>query len=129
MSLGAMEKLAVGVLLLVLLTITAAATTEKPAKQAPTTTTTPSPPPAPTEEPAADMEMLDYVRTGALVVAFLATIFAGQEIWFMANLIFVAAFGGACYLFPEPIIAHGVSSVGFNKISNLFNDRFSFNIR
>lgn len=102
-------RFAVSLGLLLVCAAAAATTPEKTAKEAPPPARTAAAPP-PQFQAIRDMETLDYVRSGALVVAFLATAFAGQDIWLVTNLIVVSAFGTMFYFFPEPLIAYSVRS-------------------
>ncbi len=57
-----------------------------------------------------EMEVTDYLRSGAFVVAFLATAFAGKDTWMLTDTIMCASFGAIWYFFPKPLLEYQVIS-------------------
>ena len=54
------------------------------------------------------MDTIDYIRSGALVVAFLATNFAGRDTWILTDLIVTFSFGAAWFFFPDALFSYQV---------------------
>jgi len=51
-----------------------------------------------------DMEIIDYIRSGALILAFVAALFAGRTNWLKANTLIYGAMGSAMYFFPKALL-------------------------
>ena len=55
------------------------------------------------------METVDYVRSGAMVVGFLAVNFAGRDTWMLAEILTTFASGIAICFFPDAILDYQVN--------------------
>ena len=66
---------------------------------------------------ALDMDVIDYIRSGALIVAFGVALFAGRSVWLKATTLIPAAVGMALYFFPKALLDYQVN----NFLSNICN--------
>jgi len=80
-----------------------AASNENKTAQASTQTLSPY---ALTFEDMLNMDVVDYLRSGALIVGFLATVWAGRETWLLADVVVTAAFGAAAFFFPNALLSY-----------------------
>ena len=65
-----------------------------------------------------DMDVIDYIRSGALILAFVAALFAGRSVWLKSTTLIAATMGTALYFFPKALLDYQV--IGFDSFLYYF---------